>query len=262
MSDPMADPLAGLEDPAMGGPIDEPAADELPLSAVDGEKLCPCPEEEEEIEINFDDLVRQMEDEGALSDPDIMSREETAEEMLEELEDITLEEEALKELVEELVVDVQASRSGWAGAPDELHVDGAEITLAREQDTKIKEENQALRKAVKALEEMNESTNKDLNESQEKIEKFAKAIYVLRDKLNESNLSNARLLYTNKVLTNNSLNERQKTKLAEALLRAETVEETKVIYETLQNAVGSTSNKKQPESLSEAVQRNSSTVLP
>ena len=84
---------------------------------------------------------------------------------------------------------------------------------------------------------------------------------MLRDKLEESNLLNAKLLYTNKVLTNNSLNERQKAKFAEALSKSENVEETRVIYETLQSSVGSTNNK-QPQSLSEAVSRGSSTTLP
>jgi hypothetical protein len=56
------------------------------------------------------------------------------------------------------------------------------------------------------------------------------------------------------------LNERQKNNIAEALFNAESVEEAKTIFETLQNTVGSTS-KKQPKSLSEAVNKTSSTIL-
>ena len=68
-------------------------------------------------------------------------------------------------------------------------------------------------------------------------------------------------MYTNRVLGNTSLNERQKTKIVEALSKAGSVEESKVIYETLQSAVGST-QKRSPQSLSEAVKRNSSTTIP
>ena len=83
----------------------------------------------------------------------------------------------------------------------------------------------------------------------------------LKDKLQEVNLSNAKLLYTNRVLDSTSLNERQKDKIVEALSKSDSVEGAKVIYETLQSAVGS-SQKQAPQSLSEAVVRNRSTMLP
>jgi hypothetical protein len=64
------------------------------------------------------------------------------------------------------------------------------------------------------------------------------------------------LLYTNRVLSSASLNERQKIKIVEAISSAQSVEEAKVLYETLQSTVESTS-KRSPKSLSEAVSRNS-----
>ena len=35
---------------------EEPVVDDMPLAANDEEKLCPCPDDDEEIEINFDEL--------------------------------------------------------------------------------------------------------------------------------------------------------------------------------------------------------------
>ena len=55
-----------------------------------------------------------------------------------------------------------------------------------------------------------------------------------------------------------SLNERQKEKIVESIQSSESIEEAKVIYETLQSAVGP--SKKQPKSLSEAIQRPSLSV--
>ena len=78
--------------------------------------------------------------------------------------------------------------------------------------------------------------------------------------MEEINLSNARLLYTNRVLNSTSLNERQKTRIVESISNADSVEEAKVIYETLQSAVGETRNSKSPQSLHEAVQRPSPTL--
>ena len=82
-----------------------------------------------------------------------------------------------------------------------------------------------------------------------------------KEKLEKAGVTNAKLLYTNKALTNDSLNERQKNKLVEAIGNADNIEEAKVIFETLQSTVGSTSRKKQPKSLSEAVQKSSSMIL-
>ena len=94
-----------------------------------------------------------------------------------------------------------------------------------------------------------------------KNKKYETAVEQLKTKLVDTNLTNARLYYKNQVLSNPSLNERQKQKLVEAVSNAETIEEAKVIFETLQNTVGSTSRKKQPNSLSEAVQKSSSVIL-
>ena len=74
-------------------------------------------------------------------------------------------------------------------------------------------------------------------------------------------MSNAKLLYINQTLEHPSLNERQKEKIVEAISKAETPKEAKVMFETLQSTVGSTSDRKLPESLSEAVSNNSSMIL-
>ena len=85
----------------------------------------------------------------------------------------------------------------------------------------------------------------------------------LKDKLNEVNLSNAKLLYTNRVLNSDSLNERQKDKIVEAVSKAGTVGEAKTIFDTLQSAVeGASSSRKASKSLNEAVANNSSAFLP
>ena len=76
--------------------------------------------------------------------------------------------------------------------------------------------------------------------------------------LEESLLSNAKLLYQNRTLSDASLNERQKSKIVEAISNAESPKEAKNLHETLKATVGSTPNsKKGPQSLSESVNRRS-----
>jgi len=77
--------------------------------------------------------------------------------------------------------------------------------------------------------------------------------------LQEVNVSNARLLYTNRVLRNTSLNERQKTKIAEAISNAGSVMEARTIFETLESAAPA-QTKRAPQSLSEAINRPSSII--
>ena len=76
--------------------------------------------------------------------------------------------------------------------------------------------------------------------------------------LEETLLSNAKLLYQNRTLNDASLNERQKSKIVEAISNAESPKEAKRLHETLKATVGSLPNStKGPQSLSESVNRRS-----
>ena len=95
-----------------------------------------------------------------------------------------------------------------------------------------------------------------------KLEKYGTVINKLQEKLNETNLANAKLLYQNRVLNSDSLNERQKDRIVETIMDAKTVEEAKIIYETLQRAVGANAFKRKPKSLNEVVTKRSSAFMP
>jgi len=184
-------------------------------------------------------------------------------------EEIDLDEDIVEAIAEQLTVDLPGpTKTGWAGMPEKLIQLAEEELLAIEQDSKVKEEKAAMRKAVNNLQAANESLDRKNNKLQETLKKASsqllkskEVIMTLQNKLEESNLTNAKLLYQNKAMTSDSLNERQKEKLVEAVSNAETIEEAKMIFETLQNTVGSTSRKSQPKSLSEAVQKTSSVIL-
>ena len=97
----------------------------------------------------------------------------------------------------------------------------------------------------------------------EQNNKFRQMLVKTQEKLNEVNVRNAQLHYTNRTLNSDSLNERQKDKVVEAIGKAGTVEEAKIIFETLQSAVaGARPNKETPKSLNEAINKRSSAFLP
>ena len=224
---------------------------------------------EKEIRAKYPDMFAEALDEEIDEDLDVSELLVDEDESLEEGIDLdSMNEEDIHDLIERIVVDYKPVKSGWAGTPESVLQLAEEEILALEQDSEHREKMGAMRAAVaelttvkESLEAKNEDLTKSLKEAAGSIVQLRDAVYLLKEKLETSSLSNAKLIYKNKALVNASLNERQKDRVVEAISNAETIEEAKVIYETLQNAVGSTSRKKQPKSLSEAVQRPSSMIL-
>jgi len=66
------------------------------------------------------------------------------------------------------------------------------------------------------------------------LEEAYSVIKTLKSELNEINVLNAKLLYTNKIFRNKSLTEQQKIKVLTAFDRAASKKEVELIYETLQ----------------------------
>lgn len=156
-------------------------------------------------------------------------------------------------VMEKLTVDMGATLSGWAGRSSESMKWEMQKDLAHRRSTDVEEELKDLKKAHEDLVFEN-------NQVAEQNNKYKQATQELKESLHDVNLSNARLLYTNRVLRNASLNERQKNKIVEAISGAGSVAEARTIYDTLQSTVEATPNKRSPQSLSEAIGRRS-TVL-
>ena len=316
MEDPMAigDPMAMGDPMALGdeeAPPAEDVAQDVPLGAADGEKLCPCPEEGEEAKVTVDldelqeavdalhrELEEDLDEEVDLSDLDlanILSDDDDEIEIDEtittgsdeifgaqedapqtsgggalagtaaaaladatQMKDAALEEnfdipdDLIDAIMEKLRVDMGATLSGWAGRSSYDVKWEMEKEMAHRRGTKEQEEIEILKKAQEEL--VFENNQLDETNKQSK-----QAITELREGLQDVNISNARLLYTNRVLRNTSLNERQKNKIAEAISRAGSVTEARTIYETLQSAVPA-HVKRGPQSLSEAINRPSSVI--
>jgi CHASE3 domain sensor protein len=177
-------------------------------------------------------------------------------ELAEADEEVELDETLLAAIAEELRVDVGMPGQGMGGrtTPTSADLEGQEATLANLKDDELAEEHEALQKAKEEADMYLEQVKK-LTASNKKLQK---TLTTLNERMEDVNLSNARLLYTNRVLKSNSLNERQRTRIVESISTAGSVEEAKVIYDTLQSAVGGT--KRVPQSLSEAVDRSSPTL--
>ena len=253
-----ADPAAEEE-----MPMDLEAEEEMPMdfeteeisAIVDG--LPPSHMEEEEesvsIELNLQELSEQLDKELGIVDS---LEEESSEEEPSELEED--EEINLDDLLEDLEIDLNVVPHGHTGAPTETEREYAEdIAKAKEVHDELEKE----KKEKKKLREQFETLKSEKIEILSLLKKYKNTVSKISKKLEETSISNAKLLYTNRILGSTSLNERQKTKIVEALSKSDSIEQAKVIYETLQNAVGE-ARKKKPKSLSEAVERRSLLTLP
>ena len=164
-------------------------------------------------------------------------------------------------VAEQLKVDFDPTPGGYSDWNHSNAEEAQEAFLARTKDTEVAEDQKEYQDAYKALEGL-PMLQENLNKLETENEKYKEAILYLKEKLEEVNLSNAILLYTNRTLGSDSLNERQKTKIVEAISKAGSVNEAKTIFETLQSTIESSQNRRQPKSLSEAVKRKSSLYLP
>ena len=167
-------------------------------------------------------------------------------------EEIEISDELIDEIVEKLTVDMGATLSGWAGRSAHSMKWEMEKEMAHRRGTDAQEDLEILKKAQEEL----VFENKQLNEH---LSQYKQALQELKESLQTVNLSNARLLYTNRVLRNTSLNERQKERIAEAISKADSVTEAKTIYNTLESTVGAHPTRT-PKSLSEAITRPSSVI--
>mgnify|MGYP003112024933 CR=1 FL=1 len=305
------------EMPGLEGEDDSDIVDDIPLAATEGEDLCPCPDDEEEVELDLDQIASlagmeageaeeseemldmalsedddvEVEEEDLLealgeilseeSKPDFLDldkdgdkeesmkkaakdkKEKEDDEVVKEEDEIDLTEEELAEILEELVVDMEPVPHGknFHARPTESEAEyDLDISLAKEQDTAVAEELEELRKAVEKLEEQNKTLKLQKNKLVEDYKSLKGVAQEAATKLDEVNFANAKLIYTNRTLKSDSLNERQKTKLVEAISKVDSVEEAKIVFETLSNNI-SARKETGPKNLSEAVSKNSGLIL-
>jgi hypothetical protein len=78
-----------------------------------------------------------------------------------------------------------------------------------------------------------------ISKLESELESALEVIKTLRGDLNEVNLLNAKLLYTNKIFKSKNLTESQKLNVLSSFDKATTVKETKLVYETLSEGIKS-----------------------
>ena len=232
------------EEDEMGGEEDEAMTteeeDEMMMGTMGGEEA----EEEDEEEMGGE--------EEEMSDLDLESiiKELEAEmggEEEEEMENPEITE--LKRIRERISKRLTELESSEIGTGDNKVADLTGGTEYPEEGDFVAEEEEGdeevnLDEVIRALREMNGDvpaeeeetagmTEEEAEEMKSDLEEAYKVIKSLKNTINEVNLLNAKLLYTNKLFRNFDLNEKQKVKVVENFDRASSLREVKLVFATL-----------------------------
>ena len=244
----------GLE-PEMGAEEeDSTAMEQVPMAHLSDD-------EEDIVVVDLDDIIAAADAEAG-TEPEVeLDRDEIADEVGLPLDDdmpanrddeeLELSEAELLDVFKEmLVVDVP-----------QVELDRAEESLTQDQVEQDEEAETTMTDGMDEEDAENLRRSEEQNEALQKENAELKQLLgQVKDKLQEINLQNARLLYANRVLGDSSLNEQQKNKIAELVSAARSVEEAKMVYETLQKTMAGI-KKEAPQSLSEVVTKRSSVIL-
>lgn len=180
-------------------------------------------------------------------------------------EELEFDEESLKQAIEEILkVDLEVEARGDLGTTHPTKAQqkyAVEAAAAAAEDSEKKEE---IEKFEKMVADLQEQVNSLQQENKKVVKEYRELKSVALDaskKFEEINTSNAKLIYKNRILESNSLNERQKNRLVESISKANSIDEAKVIFDTLQDSLSSKQDDKAPESLKEALSKNNRLVL-
>ena len=99
---------------------------------------------------------------------------------------------------------------------------------------------EAILKELEAEDEMEKHKSEKMASLEKELAEYRKAVQLLRGKLHEVNLLNAKLLYTNKIFRKEGLTTEQKVSVIENFDRATSVREVKMVYTVLVETLTST----------------------
>jgi hypothetical protein len=224
-------------------PMEEGEDEEAPVEEAEEEEA-PVEEgedEEEPMDEELMEIIRQLEEDidsseigsGDNKKPSAVASDDSTEDKKEKLVQLVEEEDEDSEEVAEIKEILRALREEEG---EEEKVEEGED----EEEVDIKEVLRALREEEEEekVEEAEEEKEKEMAES--KLREAYAVITFLRSKINEVNLLNSKLLFSNKLFRKHSLNEKQKMTVIENFDRASSLREVKLVYATLSESLRTT----------------------
>jgi hypothetical protein len=245
VSEEMEDSEEGEEMEEMEAPEEEEMEDDGEhMEEEEGEHM-----EDEEDELDLESVIRELEEELDTSDIGDAENKEPSERASDSSE-------------------VGAQGPEGEGTDEEGGKENSEDEVVKEPVTEADEmededDDIDLEEVIKALSEeegMEDEEEEDkVDEMQTQLKEYKDTIGYLREKLNEVNLMNAKLLFTNKLFRGFGLNNNQKLQVVEQFDRTKNLREIKLVYTTLAESFKGNGNKRVNESKGQASKAVAST---
>ena len=204
--------------------------------------------EDEEDELDLESVIRELEEELDSSDIGDAENKEPSERATDSSE-------------------VGAQGPEGEGADEEGGKENSEDEVVKEPVTEADDKDDLdeidLEEVIKALSEeegMEDEDEEDkVDEMKTQLKEYKDTIGYLREKLNEVNLMNAKLLFTNKLFRGFGLNNNQKLRVVEQFDRTKSLREIKLVYTTLAESFKGNGNKRVNENKGQASKAVAST---
>jgi len=219
--------------------------------------------EEDELEVDAIDTVEEPVADEVPADESYSEEEEEVTEEDEETEDDVYEEGEEEDLeLESIIRELEADEEEVTEEDEEEEVPVSE-SEEMEDELEEDEEEMDLEEIIRSLSE-NDEEEEEVIEGEEDVEAELEEAYntikSLKSTINEVNLLNSKLLFSNKLFRMHSLSESQKMNVIETFDRASSVREVKLVYTTLaESLVPATTSRKRTVSEGFASKRTRST---
>ncbi len=134
-----------------------------------------------------------------------------------------------KEEGAEMAADVNA----FVTDPSEPKMEGEEEMKGHEEEGEEELDLEVILRELEAEDEKEKASSEKMASLEKELAEYRQAVQLLRGKLHEVNLLNAKLLFTNKIFRKEGLTNEQKVMVVENFDRATTVREVKMVYTVL-----------------------------
>ncbi len=244
------------EEMDMEGVIEIDGVKYAPVVSEEDEEEAPEAEEDEMEESDYLDLeavLRELEEEEGDEEDEMEESKEEVDEKAKPVEEDTDKSSGIGKSDNHDGESDESSKEGAQGPEGEgsdkaAGHENSEDKVVKEQaedDEEEVDEDIDLEEVIKALseEEDEEASKNEVSKIQSELDEHRNVVKYLRSKLNEVNLLNAKLLFTNKLFRSYGLTNDQKMKVVENFDRAHNLREVKLVYSTLAESFGSKQTK-------------------
>jgi len=183
-------------------------------------------EDDDDMDMELEAIIKELEED----EDEKKEMEDEKDEMMKEMEKSEMEKKEMEDEKDEMMKEMEKSEMEKEKSEME---DEKDEMMKEEEELNIESILAALKEEDDEKDEMEKDEMEKAEMYKEQLEEAYDTIRSLKSTLNEVNLLNAKLLFSNKLFKSQSLTESQKMRVIETFDRAHSLREVKLVYTTL-----------------------------